>query len=61
MGDYDVCVMKQVTYTVYGANSEEEAIIQAIDYFRDDDMFYGTEEAENVTEEDCEIMWFEEY
>lgn len=30
MGDYDICVMKQVTYTVRGAESSEDAIVQAI-------------------------------
>lgn len=61
MGDYDICVMSMETYTIKGAKSEEDAISQAIDYFKDDDMYYGTEEAENVTENDCEIVWFEEY
>ena len=27
---------------------------------KDDDMYYGSEEAENVTENDCEIVWFKE-
>lgn len=61
MGDYDVNVKGLCTYEIKGAKSEEDAIQQAIDYFCDDDEFYGSEEAENVTEDDCEIMWYEEY
>lgn len=61
MGNYDICVKGMETYTIRGAKSKKDAIIQAIDYFMDDDMYYGTEEAENVTENDCEIMWYEEY
>lgn len=59
-GTYEICVMGLETYIVRNAKSEEDAIIQAIDYFKDDDMWYGSEEAENVTEDDCEIVWFEE-
>ena len=60
MGKYEVSVMGLESYEVE-ANSEEEAIITAIDYFKDDDLYCGTKEANNVTEEDCFIMWFEEY
>ena len=61
MGDYDVCVMGLETYTIRGAKSKRDAINRAMEYFVDDDMYYGTAEAEIVTEADCEIMWFEEY
>lgn len=61
MVDCEVCVKGMETYSIKEAKSKEDAIIQAIDYFMDDDMYYGTEEAENVTKEDCEIMWYEEY
>lgn len=58
IGKYEVCVLNMETYTVY-AKSESDAIDKAITDFMNDDMFYGTEEAENVTEEDCEIVYFE--
>ena len=61
MGDYDICVKGMETYTIRGAKSERDAINRAMEHFMDDDMYYGTEEAENVTEADCEIKWFEEY
>ena len=61
MGDYDVNVKGLCTYEIKGAKSEKDAIQQAIDYFCDDDEFCGSEETENVTEDDCEVMWFEEY
>lgn len=61
MGDYDVCVKGMETYTIRGAKSKRAAIIRAMEHFVDDDMYYGTEEAESVTESDCEIIWFEEY
>ena len=60
MGEYEVSVMGLESYKVQ-ADSEEEAIIKAIDKFIDDDMYYGTEEADKVTEADCFVMWFEEY
>ena len=60
MGTYEICVKGLETYTIYNAKSEEDAIIQAIDCFCDDDEWYGAEETENVTEDDCEIKWFEE-
>ena len=49
------------TYTICEAESEEDAIMQAIDCFKDDDMHHGADYTESVTEEDCEIMWSEEY
>lgn len=58
MKKFEVCVMNMETYTVY-ANTKRKAIIQAIDCFRDDDEFYDTEEAENVTDKDCKIVWEE--
>ena len=61
LGDYEVCVMGMETYKVEGAFTERQAIIRAMDYFRDDDLYFDTEEAENVTEEDCEIIDFERY
>ena len=50
--EYEVCVKNKETYTVW-AKSDEEAIVQAIDDFFNDDLFYG----EEATEEDCEIVW----
>lgn len=61
MGNYDVCVKNMETYTICEAESEEDAIMQAIDCFKDDDMHHGADYTESVTEEDCEIMWSEEY
>ena len=58
-GHYEICVMNKETYRIEYAKSKEDAIIQAIDFFKDDDEFFGTEEAENVTEDDCEIVWYE--
>ena len=60
MGDYDVCVKGMETYTIRGAKSKQDAIVQAIDCFINDDLYYGTKEVDNVTKEDCEIVWFEE-
>ena len=60
MGEYEVSVMGLESYKVE-ADSEEEAIIKAIDSFINDDMYWGTAEADMVTEEDCHVMWFEEY
>lgn len=56
---YQVCVKNMETYSVE-ANSEEDAIVQAIDYFCDDDEYYGSEFTENVAKEDCEIVGWEE-
>lgn len=58
VGEYEVSVYGMETYKVY-ATSEEDAINRAIEKFMDDDMYCGSEEAENVTEDDCEIIWFE--
>ena len=55
MRDYDINVKGLCTYTIKEAESEEEAIIQAIDDFCNDDLFWGTEATENVTEDDCTI------
>ena len=60
-GDYEVSVLGLETYWVMDANSEEEAIDKAIDLFRDDDLYYDTEEAENVTEKDCRVVDFVAY
>ena len=57
MRDYDINVKGLCTYTIREAESEEDAIIQAIDDFCNDDLFWDTEEAENVTEDDCIIDW----
>lgn len=57
MGDYDINVKGLCTYEIRGAKSREDAIAQAIDNLFNDDEFYGTE----ATEDDCEVMWFEEY
>ena len=61
MGDYEISVMGTETYTIRGAESEEDAIDEAITCFMNDDLYWGTEEADKVTEADCEIVWFEEY
>ena len=45
---------------IRGAKSEADAIVQAIDCFKDDDIHYGADYTENVTKDDCEIIWFEE-
>ena len=60
-GNYEVSVLGLETYSIIDAYSKEEAIDRAIDLFRDDDEFWDTEEAKNVTEEDCEVVCFEEY
>lgn len=57
MRDYDINVKGLCTYTIREMESEEKAIIQAIDNFCNDDLFYGTKETENVTEDDCTIDW----
>lgn len=57
MRDYDINVKGLCTYTIKEAKSEEEAIIQAIDDFCNDDMFYGDKVTENVTKDDCVIDW----
>ena len=56
---YEVCVKSMETYSVE-ADSEEDAIVQAIDYFCDDDEYYGSEFTENITEKDCKIVGCEE-
>ena len=58
VGEYEVSVYGMETYKVY-ATSENDAINRAMEKFMDDDMYCGTEEAENVTESDCEVIWFE--
>ena len=58
MRDYDINVKGLCTYTIREAESEEYAIIQAIDDFCNDDLFWGTEDAESVTEDDCVIEWY---
>jgi hypothetical protein len=56
---YDVNVKKLSTYTLY-AESDEEAVVKAIDCFCDDDMFWGDYEPEDVREDECEIVGKEE-
>lgn len=58
VGEYEVSVYGMETYRVY-ATSEDDAINRAMEKFMDDDMYYGSKEAENVTEDDCEIIWFD--
>ena len=60
MYKYDICVKNLEHYEIY-ANSDEEAILQAIDNFTNDDEWIGSEEAECVTENDCEIYSCEEW
>lgn len=60
MGEYEISVMGMESYKVE-AETKEEAIIKAIDCFANDDLYYGTEEADKVTEADCFVMWYEEY
>ena len=57
---YSVCVMEMETYDNIIADNEDDAKIQAVDYFRDDDMYFGSDEAESCTVDDCEIVWEEE-
>lgn len=52
--------MRMETYDVY-AETEEEAFLKALDCFSDDDEYYGSEEAERATIDDCEVVWIEEY
>lgn len=61
MGDYVICVKDMATYTIIGAKSEKDAINKAIKYFRNDEENIDSEEVEDVTKEDCEIISFEEY
>ena len=58
IGKYTVCVLNMETYIVY-SKSERDAINKAMDKFVNDDMFYGTKEADNVTQDDCRIVYFE--
>lgn len=60
MFNYEISVKGLETYYIEQAKSKEEAIDRAIGCFMDDDEWYGSKEAENVTEDDCEVMWFEE-
>lgn len=60
MYKYDVCVKNCEHYDIY-ADSDEEAKVKAIDCFKDDDMWCGSEEAEYVTEKDSEIYSREEW
>ena len=53
---YSINVMEMESYEVW-ARTEEEAFEKAIDCFRDDDEYYGSEEAENVTVNDCIVEW----
>lgn len=57
-GTYEVCVKEEETYTVHAVN-KEEAIALAIDQFCDDDEYYGSELTEDVTADDCEVVWYE--
>ena len=59
MNKYSIAVMKMETYDVY-AETENEAFLKALDCFADDDLFYGSEQAENATIDDCEVVWVEE-
>ena len=57
MRDYIINIKGLCSYTVKEVKSEDEAIIQAIDDFRNDDLFWGTEVAESVTIDDCTVDW----
>lgn len=59
MKKYSIVVMGTETYDVY-AETEEEAFRKALDCFADDDLYYGSEEAERATIDDCEVVWVEE-
>ena len=59
MGNYEISVMGKETYFIYGAENKTKAIQEAIEYFQNDDLFVGSREAEHVTEDDCEVVWFE--
>lgn len=56
-GLYSINVMKMESYKVW-AKTEEEAFVKAIDCFKDDDEYCGSEEAEKVTISDCTVNWF---
>lgn len=57
---YEVSVKGLSTYKVY-ADNDEEAKLKAIDCFFDDDLFYGLEITENVSEDECKIVWKGDY
>ena len=57
---YEVSVKGLSTYKVY-ADNDKEAKVKAIDCFFDDDEFYGLELTENVSEDECEIVWKEDF
>lgn len=58
MRDYDINVKCLCTYTIKEAESKEAAIVEAIDSFCNDDLFWGSDETKNVSEDDCVIEWF---
>lgn len=57
---YDICVKNMEHYEFNAKDNDEKAKIIALDYFKDDDEYYGSEEAENATIDDCEIWSKEE-
>lgn len=56
---YNICVKEKESYIVI-AETDMDAFIKAIDLFKDDDMYYDMEETENVTTNNCKIIWKEE-
>lgn len=60
-GTYEISVKGLTTYTVKGARTLKEAFTEAINYFINDDLFYDTPEADEVSEKDCRIVDYESY
>ena len=56
---YNICIKEKESYIVI-AETDMDAFIKAIDLFKDDDMYYDMEETENVTTNNCKIIWKEE-
>lgn len=56
---YEINVKGLESYIVI-ADDDATAIVKAIDYFKDDDLYYDSEEADDVTENDCKIICKEE-
>lgn len=56
-GEYKITIKGLATYSGY-AKSKKDAIYYAMDCFKYDDEFYGTEATETVTEDDCKIVAF---
>lgn len=60
-GTYEISVKGLTTYTVKGARPLKEAFTEAINYFINDDLFYNSPEADEVSEKDCTVADCESY